>query len=497
MGSGVRMAVQRLLACLLGVFFGLLVSFGSFAANSSSSLAAAEVAAEVREAFQRGEPPLRVLLFLEEVGDLSEAYEIEDLDQRRRFVFEQVRDHALESQADLVHFLKSQQQAFRRFYLENAILLKSPSRELVEELERRPDVRRISLDPAWKKSRLPEAGVELQNIVSPIQYIQADRVWRELGATGRGITVAVQDTGVDWKHPLLADQYRGEPNSHDYHWYDAVQTSVLAPSNPCGLASLEPCDDHGHGSHVLGSILGKNGIGVAPAAQWIACRNMDAGEGRPSLYIDCYQFFLAPHPMKGDPFFDGKPELAADIINNSWGCPLEEGCQGFEMNQVFRALHAAGIANIVGSGNEGPACGSVKDLPAAKASLNLVVGALDHRWGGLAFFSSRGPAAFDGGLAPHLVAPGVSIRSSVPGGGTRSMSGTSMATPHMSGALALLWSDQPELRGKLEESYERFFQTAKPMRSQQNCGTVSGQDVPNHSFGYGVIQIWEALTRND
>jgi len=90
-----------------------------------------------------------------------------------------------------------------------------------------------------------------------------------------------------------------------------------------------PCDDMGHGTHVMGTAVGwdggENRIGVAPGARWIGCRDMDNGFGTPATYLECFEFFLAPYPVNGTPE-QGDPDLAPDVTNNSWSCPPAEGC---------------------------------------------------------------------------------------------------------------------------------------------------------------------------
>jgi len=483
-----------------GILFVALLSLStSVYANVSDSLA--------QKLVENRSLPDRVLIYLPEVENLSEALEIQNIVDRRQFVFSKLRDHAEKTQVDLRNYLESVQTEYRPFYITNMILLKNPSRELVRELSMREDIIRIALDPSWKKDditiQLPELRLSLLSLDQALRAIEVDKVWKELDAFGEGITIAVQDTGIEWTHPAVRRQYRGGDGEHDYHWYDAIREPALPRANRCGYAVEEPCDDHGHGTHVLGTSLGDdligNRIGVAPKANWMACRNMDAGEGRPSFYIDCYQFFLAPWPYGGDPFTDGRPDLAADIINNSWGCPLSEGCEGFEMTGVFSALYHAGIANVVSAGNSGArGCRSISDQPATHTNYNIVVGAFDVRFDRAAGFSSRGPSRYDDGLAPHITAPGVNIRSSVLNGRyAGGWNGTSMAAPHVSGALALLWSYTPSLRGHVSESLALMASSAVPKPARESCGDIPGNSIPNHTNGYGLINVWNLLNQSD
>ena len=205
------------------------------------------------------------------------------------------------------------------------------------------------------------------------------------------------------------------------------------------MDSQEPCDDQGHGTHTMGTMIGSEGdnqIGVAPDAQWCACRNMERGYGTPFTYIECFEWFLAPTDLNNE---NPDPSKAPHVINNSWGCPPTEGCNpdNFElMNIVVNNLRAAGIVVVVSAGNDGSGCGSVY-TPAAIYEGSFSIGATRSN-DTIAGFSSRGPVWSDGSnrLKPNVCAPGTNVRSSVPGGGYDYSSGTSMAGPHVAGLVA-------------------------------------------------------------
>src|SRR5690606_25802684 len=149
-----------------------------------------------------------------------------------------------------------------------------------------------------------EVVVDLRSVEPEwgIKNIKADSVW-QLGFQGQGIVIGGQDTGYDWDVSPLISKYRGWQEDtviHSYNWHDAIhERSPMNEddNNPCGFDSLEPCDDHNHGTHTMGIMVGSddfNSIGVAPDAQWIGCRNMDRGDGQPSTYLECFEWFLAP-----------------------------------------------------------------------------------------------------------------------------------------------------------------------------------------------------------
>ena len=150
---------------------------------------------------------------------------------------------------------------------------------------------------------------------------------------------------------------------------------------------------------------------------------------------------------------------------------------------------------MASAGNDGPGCSTIKDPPAYHPAYVLSVGAYDHRTGNIAYFSSRGPSTFDGGVGPDVVAPGVSIRSSVPGDqyDQAMWSGTSMAGPHVVGEVALILSANPSLVGKVDQVIDIVRKTAQNTSTSETCGGLSGSSVPNNTYGYGKIRVFDAV----
>jgi len=247
----------------------------------------------------------------------------------------------------------------------------------------------------------------------------------------------------------------------------------------------------------MGTMLGDNGagrqIGMAPGARWIGCRNMNKGAGTPTTYTECFQWFLAPTDLNGQ---NPRPDLAPQVINNSWSCPEDEGCVGNEialMQQVVDNVRAAGILNVQSAGNEGYlGCGSVAE-PAAMYDSSFSVGNTMSN-DQIASSSSRGPATVNGVklLKPDISAPGTSILSSVPGG-YQLMSGTSMAAPHVVGLVALLISARPSLAGHPDQIETIIEQSAVHLTTTESCGDVPGSQVPNNTFGWGRIDAAKAV----
>ncbi|MBK8596614.1 MAG: S8 family serine peptidase [Holophagales bacterium] len=457
--------------------------------------AAAKIAPWVLAATEQGgEAP--VLVLLEAQADLSKASAFGTKEKRGRFVTEALRKTAGESQAPLLARLAQLGVPHRSFYVVNAVALTAP-REVVVELASRPDVRRIEGD-ARVAVELPKPEPEpilraaITAVEPGITQTRAPEVWAT-GKTGVGIVVAGQDTGISWTHPALQSAYRGwngTTASHDYNWHDSVHTST----GPCGANAVAPCDDNQHGTHTIGTVAGLSGanqIGMAPGAKWIGCRNMDGGNGTPSTYLECFEFFLAPYPVGGNPA-EGDPAKAPHVTNNSWGCPASEGCAADSLRLAVAAQRAAGIFTSVSAGNSGSGCSTVSDPPAIYAD-SWVVGALSTGTTSIASFSSRGPVTLDGSgrTKPDIAAPGTSTRSSLPGGGYGSLSGTSMASPHVAGAVALLWSAQPALIGQVAQT-ERILGDSAILISTTSCGSTAGVR-PNNVYGWGSLDVKAAV----
>jgi subtilisin family serine protease len=284
---------------------------------------------------------------------------------------------------------------------------------------------------------------------------------------------------VQGDHPALRDGYRGRAGQNDYNWLD--------PWN----GSRAPTDISGHGTHTTGSVLGRGGIGVAPGAEWIGCVNLARNLGNPPLYLDCLQFMLAPYAQGADPFTDGDPARAPHVLNNSWGCPPLEGCDPGALAPAVRALRAAGIFVVASAGNAGPRCGSVSD-PIAIYDDVFSVGASDED-GNVAPFSSRGPVTVDSSdrIKPDILAPGVGVLSSLPGGTYGFNDGTSMAGPHVAGVVALMWSANPKLIGDIDQTEQILIATARPYVGQK-IGCFEG-DLPSDAYGYGLVDAYAAV----
>ncbi|NOZ49649.1 MAG: S8 family serine peptidase [Chloroflexi bacterium] len=506
---------KRLPFTLLAIFF---LSLSLWLALSARPVTLAEPRLDpVVQAAISAQGGADVLIVLGDLPDLSPAYQLPTKAERGRWVYDTLRRHARQSQRRVVGVLQAAGVPYQPFWSVNAIHAQLDAPTLARVLAL-PEVRRVQDNPVLR-GLLPQPPVA-QADSSPtalpwgIQRVQAPWAWDQ-GYTGAGVVVAGQDTGYNWDHPALKRSFRGyDPISDTVTfsttWHDAIHTDIPPADlgNICGYDSPAPCDDHGHGTHTMGTMVGNDldpadpnwpagaphAVGVAPGAKWIACRNMDNGWGQPATYIECFEWFTAPYPPGGDPLRDGDPTQAPDVINNSWGCPPGEGCTADVLNIIEPALDAAdaaGIVVVVSAGNTGSSCSSILAPPALYPHA-LSLGATDSQ-DRIASFSSRGPIVYNGETrsGPAVSAPGVDVQSSIPGGGYANYQGTSMASPHAVGVIALLLSAAPQLRGQTDLIKAIIRQSADPVIDYV-CGAEAG-GRPNNRFGWGIVNARRAI----
>ena len=407
-----------------------------------------------------------------ERADLKPAYRIANRTARARFVAEALQAVADRSQAGVRGYLRGRSVAFTPFWVENRIYVPQGTLALARALAQRPEVAAIlpeiiySIPPAQ-----PAAAASVQAIEWNVSKIKADQVWPTTTGTGR--VVASIDTGVQFTHPALNAQYRGNAGggsySHAGNWND--------PTGVCGAA---PCDNVGHGTHTMGTMVGSDGgsnqIGVAPGAKWISCKGCESNSCSSSSLTACAQWVVAP----------GSGQAPPDVVNNSWG-----GGGGDTWYQSYvQSWVAAGIFPAFSNGNSGPSCttsGSPGDYPESYSS-----GATDIN-DAIASFSSRGPSLFGSIVKPNVSAPGVSVRSSYPTNSYASLSGTSMASPHTAATVALVWAAAPGYDGNIGGTEQVLNSSASPQFSSQTCGGVSGGVSPNNTFGRGLLDALAAV----
>ncbi|HYI11568.1 MAG TPA: S8 family serine peptidase [Thermoanaerobaculia bacterium] len=328
-------------------------------------------------------------------------------------------------------------------------------------------VRRLPYVKAVHEDRPVKAFAE---DTTRIERIRADRVWSELQTRGDGIRIAVLDTGVDYHHPALAGN--------------------VSPGYDFIAGDDDPMDEHGHGTHVAGIIVGETDDvrGVAPGVRILAYRVLNAdGQGYMSDVVAAIDHVL-------DPDGDGDFGDRAEIINLSLGSHLGDADDPSSL--AVDAAVMAGIVVCVASGNEG-----MSQSVGAPASSRLAITVGNSDVNDLVDFSSSyGPTFPDYDPKPELVAPGTEIRSAALGGGSRVATGTSMAAPHVAGAAALLLALHPEwtpeeVKGALTSSAELMFSDVM----QQGAGRLDayGAATMHSMIAPALVSIGRSPSSHD
>ncbi|PGL68979.1 S8 family serine peptidase [Bacillus sp. AFS055030] len=406
----------------------------------------------------------------------------------RSSIVSELRIKADSSQSNLKKYLAKEKnngnvKDIESFYIVNGMAV-TASEEVMRNIAAMPEVESIKPNGITKliePEKTTGAAVQaVDNVEWGLKQIGAPDVWT-LGIDGTGIVVGSIDTGVQWDHPALKTKYRGyDPNNpdkpnHEFNWFDATETHGSVPY-----------DDLGHGTHTVGTMVGSepngtNQIGVAPGAKWIAAKAFTEDGGTDEDLIEAGEWMLAPKDRNGVPH----PEMAPDVINNSWG-----GSPGIDdwYRTIIKNWRAANIFPEFSAGNTTPynpgGPGSVANP--ANYPESFATGATDVN-NKLAGFSLRGPSPYGGIIKPEISAPGVNIRSSVPGGKYEGgWNGTSMAGPHTSGLVALLRQANSSLT--IDEIEKIIEQTATP------CTDSAYPTTPNNGYGYGVINAFKAVT---
>ncbi|MEU4365562.1 S8 family serine peptidase [Promicromonospora sp. NPDC023987] len=408
--------------------------------------------------------------------DLEPAEDIADWAERGQYVYDALTSTAKAAQADVVADLEAKGVDHESYWISNAILVQDGTAELAKQVAASSEVKQVHerftaqpIEPVERKAPTDNTPLATE---WGLDAIGAPEVWDQ-GYTGEGITVANIDSGVDVEHPALLQHYRGylgeEGLNNDYNWFDA--------SGACDGA---PCDGDAHGTHVMGTMVGDDGegnqIGVAPDADWIAANGCASCSDADLLASG--QWILAPTRADGS---DPDPAQRPHIVNNSWGQQAPGVIDDF-MSEEIAAWEAAGIFGAWAAGNAGEAGCQSTSSPGANVD-TYAAGAFGES-GDIAEFSSRGPGA-DGETKPNLAAPGDEVRSSVPGGDYAVFSGTSMASPHLAGAVALLWSAAPVLVGDIEATEELLNQTSADV-ADDTCG---GTPEDNNVWGEGKLDV--------
>jgi subtilisin family serine protease len=436
------------------------------------------------------------LIYFREKANLSEAYNL-DWEARGWYVMETLQAVAERSQTSVRSYLDSQRAVYQAFWIDNVIVVERSDLNTFNGLLGFTEIESI-LARRHPVLIEPVNQQEVQSIPfgveSNLEHIQVPEVW-DMGFFGDGIVVANIDTGVRYTHNALVNQYRGNLGGgsfeHNYNWYDPY---TLSPA---------PNDVHNHGSHTAGTMIGDDGgdnqIGVAPGAQWIACKGFNPGATDAGL-LACGQFMAAPTTTSGT---NPNTDLRPHVVNNSWG----DCQQTFDpwYDGVLAAWHAGGIYPVFSNGNASncgysspPGLNTVGNP--ARAGNVTGVGSTGTNNGQYATYSNWGPTDNPdtinlkpgwADLKPQVLAPGTN-RSAGKDSDTHYYisSGTSMAGPHVAGLIALMWSAAPPLIGDYSTTETIIEDTATPIY-YDDLGT--GARWPNYATGWGEINALAAV----
>ncbi|MBU1701072.1 MAG: S8 family serine peptidase [Candidatus Eisenbacteria bacterium] len=385
------------------------------------------------------------------------------------------------------------------YWISNLLVVHATKAE-IEQIASRPDVAFVEanftaelIEPVGVRipsdnGEIRESGERGIGVTPGLRAIRAPEVWYQLGYNGTGVLIGGLDTGVDGNHPALNTRWRGYNGQEPWQecWLDVLGSSTQFPS-----------DGNDHGTHTMGTMTGLGAatddtIGVAWGAKWISCNAINQGVGSAfdNDILTAFQWFADPDGNAGTE--DDVP----DVVQNSWG--VYEGlgysdCFDMWWN-VIDNCEAAGVCVTWSAGNEGSGASTLRSPPDRATTIynSFSVGAVNatnYSWPyPIATWSSRGPSTCPGipseaVIKPEVVAPGVTVYSSVPGGGYEqtNWSGTSMAGPHVAGVVALMREANPDI--DVDTIKQIIMDTAR------DEGTT-GED---NTFGWGFIDAYAAV----
>lgn len=375
------------------------------------------------------------------------------LEDRSRLVIQKLQAEANEKQPGVINWLRllpgidlSQMETF---WVDNLIFFEASANAVVQ-MSLNPEIEYIDMTSQLSLDEPVESSPSLNRGKTAVvgghepghDAIGAPWMW-SMGYTGRGRIAMGVDTGVDPRHPALGYKWQGNFRPASQGWYDG-SGSYPTP---------ESCSSTSHGTHTMGTVLGldpitNDTIGVAPDGRWIASPGICTASSTTDL-INSFQWSMNP---------DGDINTTIDmpdVICNSWfDNNTTNECTGL-YKQTFDAVEAVGIAIVFSAGNDGPAPGTIsqpKNINNDTTSVFCVGSTFKTSPYNISSFSSRGPSncPATGGLLikPEVVAPGGAIRSAVGSSTYGNKSGTSMAAPHVCGAILLLKEAFPNLTGR-------------------------------------------------
>ncbi|MBD3369580.1 S8 family serine peptidase [Candidatus Fermentibacteria bacterium] len=422
-------------------------------------------------------------------GELDQGYiEASTVGMTRRarqdFVIDALKNLANVSQADVIDFLSdANARNISSFWMGNFIYAEA-SRDVILEVSRRGDVWYVEyadpegglIEPVDRHDLTPEERG--RDIAWGVEQINAPDVW-SMGYEGDSVIVGVIDTGVDYYHTDLCNNMWHDTPAGEHYGYDFYDQDP------------DPMDDYGHGTHCAGTVAGDGAAGtetgVAPSAIIMALR-IDYYTGGYPTWIDAMEWAA---------------DRDADVLTMSLGTsPVGNAT----LREAEEDALTAGIYHSVAAGNDGPGSGTILasgDCPPpwfhpdqtyhGGTSAVVTAGATDSG-DNIASFSSRGPVTWWGSVAPwndysdsdplldpDISGPGVDIVSTQWTGGYTTMSGTSMATPHLAGTAALIISANPDLSVAQIDSIIEV--------TSLDLGTA-GKD---NTYGAGRVDAYEAV----
>ena len=432
-------------------------------------------------------------------GDLAQASAIGDKQLRRNAVKTLLKDQARVSQRGLLDQLAAEQKTgqvgprIRALWLHNVVATDATAAAILR-IAQRNDVAYVNYDKQIGQELFPVEPAEPNNEVegSPlgggniecgVDLMGAPTVWNDLGITGEGVVVGIIDTGCCITHPDLVNQIwinedeipnNGIDDDNNGYIDDIVGWNFRDNNN-------NVTDTAGHGTHTTGTVSGDgtNGTttGMAPDVAMMILKfwNNFAGE---SVVWEAMQYAV---------------DNDADVITASIGWPHNRNPDRVTWRNVCESAIAAGVVVIYAAGNE--RCGNPPDNVRTPGDVPAIitVGATDCN-DNFASFSSCGPVTWQnippwndcpyppGCIKPSIAAPGVNTISTSNNCSTyRSLSGTSMSTPHVAGAVALILQANPNLDPA--EVKEILQQTAVDL----------GPGGMDNQFGAGRVDAYEAV----
>lgn len=455
---------------------------------------------------------ISALVFMKDQGDIDllaadHKARRTSFEVRNREVVRTLQDTAKLTQADLLAELAGRAElgeveSFQSFWIANIVRVDA-TEPVLRAIAQRDDVavvyynieiegiKPIAVEQKRGERPAENAQRDTRAVEPGVAAVRAPDVWA-MGYTGEGILVATMDSGVAGNHPAIASRWRGLDPAYagnpGWAWFDPITNTTVPTEFDWGV---------GHGTHTMGTVLGGapgDQIGVAPGAQWISAGVIDRGgiDSTIANAILSFQWMASPTGNAGDSW------AVPRVASNSWGTVASHGHPNCDQTfwQWIDNSEAAGTIQVFSAGNEGSGATTVR-RPADRAQFNgqpsdyhsMAVGAIDpysSSWP-IAGFSSRGPTyCVPGGTAfikPNISAPGVDTRSAHQNGGYAQLSGTSMASPHVNGVIALMLQACDTLTS--DEVKQIIYETAFDL----------GAPGKDNVYGWGMIDAYEAVNR--